>query len=502
VENILEQCLRSCTPIVWCHTPEEDRTALRVRVVSENLGYAVFDWTNTDAFVQLSQGDLRPPGDGSCTNINQALRAVGEYRHARAVFIFRDFDLLANRIDRAPDYVILIRQIKGLYRTLKAAGNAVVFIASSPSIPEELSDTISWIEAALPNAEERLEIIRLWIEAHSKDVSFDLDEEAIHRLVGTTAGMTSRQIQKALAQSAVKRKSLGENLIDDVLAEKVSVVKSTEVLSIVQVEETLDDVGGLNGIKEFLRKRALAYTKAAERYGLPKPKGILLLGLPGVGKTLMAKVSAHTLQMPLLALDIGRLQGSLVGQSEGRMRKALGLAESQAPCVLWVDEIDKAFGNVTGPAGDSGVLQRQFGFLLNWMQEHTAPVFMIATANSIQNLPPEFLRKGRFDEIFFVDLPTAEERRAILKVLLHKHGQNPKGLVTKDLVERLTHYTGAELDYVVIEALHEAFCDDQRPLSNKDLLTAATKIVPIAEQRRNEMETLRRWGRANARPAS
>ncbi len=192
MENILEQCLRSCTPIVWCHTPEEDRTALRVRIVSENLGYAVFDWTNTDAFVQLSQGDLRPPGDGSCTNINQALRAVGEYRHSRAVFIFRDFDLLANRIDRAPDYVILIRQIKGLYRTLKATGNAVVFIASSPSIPEELSDTISWIEAALPNAEERLEIIRLWIGAHSKDVSFDLDEEAIHRLVGTTAGMTSR----------------------------------------------------------------------------------------------------------------------------------------------------------------------------------------------------------------------------------------------------------------------------------------------------------------------
>jgi SpoVK/Ycf46/Vps4 family AAA+-type ATPase len=286
------------------------------------------------------------------------------------------------------------------------------------------------------------------------------------------------------------------------LAEKISVVKTSEVLTYVKVEETLENIGGLDGIKSFMKKRTMAFSKAAERYGLPKPKGVLFLGPPGVGKSLMAKATANILQIPLLRIDIGQLQASLVGQSEERLRLALALAESQSPCVLWLDEIEKAFGGVTGPSGDSGVLQRQFGYILNWMQEHESPVFVTATANNIRQLPPEFLRKGRFDEIFFVDLPTPSERREIMKVLLRKYGQDSKNLVTADFINKTDKFTGAELEYTIIEGLHEAFYPNQRPLSPIDLEEAATRIIPIADQMRNEIEDLRRWGKVNARQAS
>jgi SpoVK/Ycf46/Vps4 family AAA+-type ATPase len=178
------------------------------------------------------------------------------------------------------------------------------------------------------------------------------------------------------------------------------------------------------------------------------------------------------------------------------------MAESQAPAVVWLDEIEKAFAGVRGPSGDSGVGQRVFGTFLTWSQERTKPVFLVATANNIRELPPEFLRKGRFDEIFFVDLPTPAERRAILQVLLRKHGMQPKGLVTEALIEALDRYTGAEIQYVITEAMYEAFYDDQRAVTTKDLQAAISKILPIADQMREEIETIRRWGKANARPAS
>jgi SpoVK/Ycf46/Vps4 family AAA+-type ATPase len=221
-----------------------------------------------------------------------------------------------------------------------------------------------------------------------------------------------------------------------------------------------------------------------------------------VGKSLTAKATASSLHMALLRLDIGKIQASLVGQSEERMRRALAMAEVQAPCVLWVDELEKAFAGARGASGDSGVTQRVFGTFLTWLQERHKPVFIFATSNNISDLPPEFLRKGRFDEIFFVDLPTPEERKAILKVLLRKYGRKAGRLVTDSLAKRLDRYAGAEIESVIIEAMYEAFYDGQRPLTAQDLEAATTRILPLADQMRDEIEALRRWGKANARPAS
>jgi len=206
--------------------------------------------------------------------------------------------------------------------------------------------------------------------------------------------------------------------------------------------------------------------------------------------------------MSLLRLDVGKIQASLVGQSEERMRRALALAEVQAPCVLWVDEVEKAFAGASGPSGDSGVTKRVFGNFLTWLQERTKPVFVFATANSIDDLPREFRRRGRFDELFFIDLPTPAERKAILEVLLRKYGRKSARLITDALVKRLDRYTGAEIESVIVDAMYEAFDDDQRPLTAADLEAATARIVPLADQMRDEIEALRRWGKANARPAS
>jgi SpoVK/Ycf46/Vps4 family AAA+-type ATPase len=502
MENALELSLRSQTSMMWTSTHEEERTTLRIQAVAERLGFTVFEWTCTDGFAKLSQGNLRPPGDGQCTNADQALRAVAEYRQAKSVFVFKDFDLLASRIENMPDYVMLVRRLKCLFGNLKTTGNAVVFLSSSPVMPADLKDYLTLIEAPLPDEEERLAIISAWIKTNCSNVPCDLDDESVHHLVGVSSGMTSRQIQSGLAKSTVKRRGLCASSVDDILDEKITVVRSSEVLEFVRLEETMDSIGGLGGIKDFLVKRSQAFSKAAARYGLPRAKGVLVVGPPGTGKSLMAKVTASVFKTALLRLDIGRLLGSLVGQSERLTRLALDLAGAQAPCVLWIDEVEKAFGSVGSPSGDSGVSQRQFGNVLYWMQEHTEPVFVVATANNIRQLPPEFLRKGRFDEIFFVDLPVPEERKEIMKVLLRKRGQDPKTLVTETLIGRTDRFTGAEMDYVITEALHQAFFDNQRRLSMKDLDEAATRIVPIADQMRAEIEQMRQWGKVNARPAS
>jgi SpoVK/Ycf46/Vps4 family AAA+-type ATPase len=502
METQLELNVRARNPLVWLHSVEEDRSVPRVRAVAEKLGYAVFEWNCIAGFVQVSDGTFRHPGDGQCTNIDQALAAAGEYKHQRTVFIFRDFHPLARRMEQAPDYVLLARRVKDLYRRLRQNGNAVVFIASSSATPTELEECLALVVAALPEEDERLAIVTAWIAANAKGLPCDLDEPHVHRLASTTAGMTSRQIQSALAMSVVHRKGLTAQVVDDVLAEKVKAVRASEVLECVPLKETLDDVGGLAGLKDWLQRRELSFGPAAARYGLPTPRGILVLGPPGVGKSLTAKATASSLHMALLRLDIGKIQASLVGQSEERMRRALAMAEVQAPCVLWVDELEKAFAGARGASGDSGVTQRVFGTFLTWLQERHKPVFIFATSNNISDLPPEFLRKGRFDEIFFVDLPTPEERKAILKVLLRKYGRKAGRLVTDSLAKRLDRYAGAEIESVIIEAMYEAFYDGQRPLTAQDLEAATTRILPLADQMRDEIEALRRWGKANARPAS
>jgi SpoVK/Ycf46/Vps4 family AAA+-type ATPase len=493
--------VKSDQRLLWVSSHEEDRSESRISAVAQGLGLYAFRW-DCRGFAQLSSASIRQPGNGQCPSLPEALNAVRDYSSGKAVFAFHDFAATIERIERSPECVLLFRQVKELPAALRRNGNVVIFLAPSPRIPPELEEYVSLVEAALPDHEERLRIMLAWISANCRQMPSSINEEVLHRAAAVSAGMTSHQLQVGLASSVVKRRGLIPAVVTDLTAQKVMVVKKTELLECIETGEKLENVGGLECAKSYLRKRKLAFCRAAKCYGLPTPKGIVLVGPPGVGKSLLAKAVADVMGLPLVRFDMGRIHGSLVGQSEERMRRALSLIDNMSPVICWVDEIEKAFAGASGPSGDSGVGQRVFGTFLSWSSERSTPVFIVATANAISQLPPEFLRKGRFDEIFFVDLPTPEERATILDVLLRKRGQNSQGLITASLIAKTERFAGAELEQAIVDALFDSFSDNQRPLTAADLEAAASRTVPVADSMRSEIEELRRWGRANARPAS
>jgi SpoVK/Ycf46/Vps4 family AAA+-type ATPase len=270
---------------------------------------------------------------------------------------------------------------------------------------------------------------------------------------------------------------------------------------VVEAGTGLSDIGGLDQLKDWLTGRAGAFSAAAKSYGLPAPKGLLIVGIPGTGKSLTAKATAGAFGLPLLRLDMGRVFGGIVGQSEANLRSVIQTAEAIAPCVLWIDEIEKGFsGSKSSGSSDGGTSSRVFGSFLSWMQEKTAPVFVVATANDVSQLPPEFLRKGRFDELFFVDLPDAGERAAIWDIVIARLGRKPTDYDTVVLARACEQYTGAEIEAVFIDALHEAFAEGREPVAD-DILTSMLNTVPLAQLMDGQIASLRHWAKGRAREA-
>jgi SpoVK/Ycf46/Vps4 family AAA+-type ATPase len=275
------------------------------------------------------------------------------------------------------------------------------------------------------------------------------------------------------------------------MAQKKQVIRQSEALEFYDTTETVDNVGGLDVLKSWLRAREAAFSKEAAKYRLPPPKGIVLLGIPGTGKSLTAKMVSGLWRMPLLRLDVGAIFGMYVGQSEERLRKATQLAETVAPCVLWIDELEKAFGSQSGI--DGGTSTRVFGSLLSWMQDKKAPVFIVATANDVSKLPPELLRRGRFDEIFFLDLPNVMEREEILKVHLKKVGRNPRDFDVRAVAEKCEDFVGAEIEQIVAKAMYRAFSDGVREFTTDDLQAGRAELIPLAKSQRERIDGLRDW---------
>lgn len=274
------------------------------------------------------------------------------------------------------------------------------------------------------------------------------------------------------------------------------------MLEVCSSSESLDDIGGLDILKCWLLKRKDAFGMKAAEYRLPCPKGLLILGIPGTGKSLTAKATASVFERPLLRLDAGRLYGGLVGESEANARNVIGTVEAIAPCILWIDEIEKGFSAARGSGStDGGTSSRVFGTFLSWMQDKTAPVFIVATANDVMQLPPEMLRKGRFDEIFFVDLPNAEERKAIWRIQIAKHGRKPETFKVNDLVKASEGFTGAEIEQAFIEAMYLAFSQGKEP-SDNTILEALASTVPLGRLMAEQINSLRKWTKGRARPAS
>jgi SpoVK/Ycf46/Vps4 family AAA+-type ATPase len=423
---------------------------------------------------------------------------------ANTIFVLRDLHFILKNpcSDRnAP----VIREIKNLTRELKRSRTTLVLTSHTLEVPPELSEEVTVIDFPLPDAAEIDYLLSLLVQSEKLKVSGLAREQ----LVKACQGLSRARIGRVLAKALATKQQVNETDIEAVLEEKKQAIRQTGILEFFTASESLKNVGGLDNLKQWVRMRQDAFTEEARRYGIPNPKGVLLVGIQGTGKSLSAKTIAHEWRLPLLRLDTGRLFGGIVGESETRVRQMIQLSEAIAPCVLWIDEIDKAFGNITaGIDGDSGTSRRVFGSLITWMQEKTSPVFIVATANNVRILPAELLRKGRFDEVFFLNLPNCRERQEIFKV--HLQPLRPSRLREFDL-ERLAkqteNFSGAEIEQVIIDAMHRAFGTvvngQRRDFTTEDILRSIEDTVPLAAIARDQIEDLKHWAaEAGARTAS
>ncbi|MEC4984147.1 MAG: AAA family ATPase [Oscillatoria sp. PMC 1068.18] len=483
-----ELLLRACYPLIYIPTPEEERVEAAIAQSAQSLGNrAVYVWDFVDGY----QDNPNNAGVGK-RNPLQALEFVEKIpANSAGVFVLRDFH-------RFLEDISIARKLRNLARSLKSQAKNIVIVSPTLAIPSELTEVLTVLDFPLPTAGE----IKGEVERLLSATQHSLPEKILAELVRSAQGLSLERIRRVLTRAIAARGELQPEDVELVLEEKRQSIRQTQILDFYPTTEQISDIGGLDNLKDWLLRRGGAFSDRARAYGLPHPRGLLLVGIQGTGKSLTAKAIAHHWHLPLLRLDVGRLFGGLVGESESRTRQMISLAEALAPCILWIDEIDKAFSGVESK-GDAGTTSRVFGTFINWLAEKKSPVFVVATANNIQALPPEMLRKGRFDEIFFVGLPSQAERLEIFAV--HLTRLRPHNLKSYDL-ERLAYetpdFSGAEIEQTLIEAMHLGFSQN-RDFTTDDILEAASQIVPLARTAQEQIQRLQNWAAAGkARLAS
>lgn len=496
---------------LYVATWEETRLITIIRAVAKNEDLiktprAIFEWGIVDGFRE----DM-PKNKNSASSALSALEFIESYEEA-AIFILKDFHVYFGANNRPPD-VKIVRKILDLLPILKQSKKPknVVFVSSVVLLPPDLEKAITLVDFQLPSFAEIQSVLRSMIERNRNTgkINIDLDDEGQERLAQAALGLTLHEAENAFARAMVEDGQLDIGDVDVILEEKRQTIKKSGILDFIKSDLDINDVGGLENLKRWLRKRNKSWLDSASRYNLPAPKGVLITGIPGCGKSLIAKSVASMWQLPLLRLDVGRIFAGIVGSSEENMRQAIRTAEAIAPCVLWIDEIEKGFGGVSARNGDGGTSTRVFGTFLTWMQEKTKAVFVVATANNISALPSEMMRKGRFDEIFFVDLPTEQERIEIFKLHLKRRLTHPDvtgSFVADDTVlarlSKLTSgYVGAEIEQIVISGLFEAFYES-RSVKCEDFERAIEITVPLTVTQGEHIQVLRDWANVRAVTAS
>jgi ATP-dependent 26S proteasome regulatory subunit len=399
---------------------------------------------------------------------------------------------------------LLVRALRELGYLLKTSFTTAIVVAPRLVIPPELEKDLTVIDVPLPTTADLLMLLKdiARVVTASKRAVVDVSRETAEALVSAAHGLTLSEAENAFAKAVAADNRLDANDVQLLLEEKKQVVRKSGLLEYDGAQTSIASVGGLSNLKQWLARRKHAFSEAARQFGLPQPKGLLLLGVQGCGKSLTARAIANSWRLPLVRLDIGRIYSGLVGSSEENLRQAIRTVEGLAPAVLWVDEIEKGLAGASGGGGgDTGVSARIFGTLLTWLQEKTAPVFVVATANRVDGLPPELLRKGRFDETFFIDLPTEGERAAILALQLQRRGRDPKAYPVAALARAANDFSGAELEQVVVSGLYDAFADGTE-LTAEHLHAAITQTRPLAVMMAEDVQRLRAWAATRTRPAS
>ena len=493
--------IRAYYPVLYLHSYEYYRTKQKIKGIVELLrreGKKVnyYQWDCVYGLVQI----LPDKTEKRIERMQNPLEVLAYILNSKKsgeknIFVLDDIN---NHIERD--------EVKLMFRKIAEATNNnthAIILSSIYRLPAELEKYITVLQIPLPKRNELGEVL----DIVAKQSKVELKTNLRNRLIDAALGMTSMEADLAYCLASVKD-GFDDKSPFTVSSEKEQIIRKSGILDYFPKNESLKDVGGMENLKEWLKKRQLAYDKEARDWGLKEPKGLLLLGVPGCGKSLIAKSIASSWNMPLLRLDVGKVFQGIVGSSEDNIRKAIATAEAVAPCVLWIDEIEKGLSGVqSSGATDGGVTSRIFSTILTWMQEKTAPVFVVATANNINQLPPELLRKGRFDEIFFVDLPSQKEKENIFSIHLQKNRQNVSSFALDILAQKAEGFNGAEIEECVKEAMFTAYVESQESniapkLQMIHILDAIKNTVPLSKTMEKQITDLRKFAVSRAKNAS
>lgn len=529
----LKILINSSTPIVVMETIEEVRALTLVRSACSELNLAVFEWTIADGLIRSGSGapapqsptpmqarmGAIPQGNSESDRLARSVMTSTAYDAAasprsamyntadpvqalanletmtiEAVFVLKDFH-------RHMDNPVVVRRLRDVGQKFSANRRTLVLTAPAIEMPPELVGLIEFLDLPLPDKDRLREIIRETYTrmAGTHAIKLQLDANGVDAMASNLRGLTEEAAERAISQTVVGRLALSPDCITDVLDAKKALLKRSEMLEFVDSTDTMASVGGLDNLKHWLEQRRGAWEDGALKFGLDPPKGVIILGVQGCGKSLCARAVAGEWKLPLVKFDTAAVYDKFIGETEKRIQKVFKVAEGLAPCVLWIDELEKVFAG-SGPdsaSADAGVSSRLLASFLSWMQERKPAVFVAATCNNVSVLPPELIRKGRFDELFFVDLPSTAERKQVFSIQLTKRKRDPADYDLDRVAEAAKGFSGAEIESAVQTALYAAFARKQE-LSTEDLLTALSSTVPLSITRAEEIAELRAWAKDRA----
>lgn len=548
----LKVLINSSTPILVMETSEEMRAVNMVRSACSELNMATFEWSIADGLQRSgsvlpveSQKNAQPrpdqgvwtpvrtspqprsilsPGNneaerltravmsamgsdqsaaaasGSIYNTREPVQALAnmESMTVEAVFILKDFH-------RHMDDPVVVRRLRDVGQKFTANRRTVIITAPEITVPPELTTLVEYFDLPLPDRERLHDIIHDTFTRLSKTytLKLQLDAAGVDAMSANLRGLTEEEAERAISQALVTRYSLCPETITVVLEAKKQLLRHSGMLEFIEASDNMSAVGGLENLKHWLQQRRGAWEDSARDFGLEPPHGLIILGVQGCGKSLCARAVAGEWKLPLVKFDTSAVYDKYIGETEKRIRKVFQVAEGLAPCVLWIDELEKVFAG-SGPdsaSADAGVSSRLLASFLSWMQDRKSPVFVAATCNNVTVLPPELIRKGRFDELFFVDLPNRAERRQIFSIQLARRKRNPADFDLDKVSSAARGYSGAEIDAAVQGGLYAAY-SEKKPLSTDSLIAALAQTVPLSTTRAEEITALRNWAKTRAVPAS
>jgi SpoVK/Ycf46/Vps4 family AAA+-type ATPase len=506
----------SSTPIIVMETVEEMRAVRLVRAASSSLNLAVFEWSVASGLVRCGSEIGSPilvPGNhaaglngdnesgaSAIYNSREPAQALSnlEAMSIEAVFILKDFH-------RHVEDPVVVRHLRDVGQKFSTNRRTVIITAPAINIPPELASLVEFLELPLPDRQRLRQIIdeTLVRVAKNRTLKRNLDASGLDAMAANLRGLTEEEADRAISQAIVTRYGLFPETVTDVLEAKKDLLRHSGMLEFVDAPDNLSAVGGLENLKQWLAQRRGAWEDTARKFGLEPARGVIILGVQGCGKSLCARAIAGEWKLPLVKFDTAAVFDKYIGETERRIQRVFRVAEGLSPCVLWIDELEKIFAG-SGPASasvDAGVSSRILAAFLSWMQDRKAPVFVAATCNNVTALPPELIRKGRFDELFFVDLPNSVERKQIFAIQLNKRQRNPEEFDLDNASAAADGFSGAEIDAAVQSALYAAYASKQ-PLTTQSLLEALSRTVPLSVTCTEEIQAQRAWAKQRAVAAS